>query len=66
MDSITIARINNALHILGKMKAKQIAELDDVTITKLGRDAFHVTDKNGKTYRSLGKDHAAMIATRGE
>jgi hypothetical protein len=30
------------------------------------RNDFRVTDKNGKTYSSLNKDHAAMIAYKGE
>lgn len=35
------------------------------TVAKSGRN-FQVTDRNGKIYSSLGRDHAAMIANAGE
>lgn len=48
------------------MRAGAVVEfVSGATVAKIGR-TFQVTDKHGKVYSSLGRDHAAMIANAGE
>lgn len=42
-----------------------VAFVSGATVEKIGR-TFRVTDKHGKVYSALNRDHAAMIANRGE
>lgn len=49
-----------------EMRAGAVVEfVSGATVAKIGR-TFQVTDKHGKVYSSLGRDHAAMIANAGE
>lgn len=48
------------------MRAGAVVEfVSGATVEKIGR-SFKVTDKHGKVYSALGRDHAAMIANAGE
>jgi hypothetical protein len=52
--------------VYGMNKGQTVEFTSGTTVTKIKANAFEVTDRNGKVYSSLSRDHAAMIANKGE
>lgn len=61
-----VADINAVLRAVGAIKAGEVRTFESgATVEKLSRNDYRVTDKAGKVYVSLSKDHAALIAYKG-
>ena len=62
--------MNNLMQVLEVVYTMQVGQTVEftsgATLVRSKRNAYQVTDKNGKVYGSLNKDHAAMIANKGE
>lgn len=62
-----MSNLTETLEVVYTMSIGQtVAFTSGAVLVRTKRNAFQVTDKHGKTYGSLGKDHAAMIANKGE
>lgn len=46
-------------------KGETVEFISGAVVECVKRNDFRVTDKDGKTYSSLNRDHAAMIARKG-
>ena len=58
-----MSSLTQTLQVVYTMNIGQTIEFTSGAIVeRIKRSSFKVTDKNGKTYSSLNKDHAAMIA----
>lgn len=62
--------MNKLTQTLATVYAMHIGQTVEFTsgaiVERVRRASFKVTDKHGKVYSSLNKDHAAMIAHKGE
>lgn len=62
-----MSNLMETLEVVYTMGIGQTIEFTSgAVLVRTKKNAFQVTDKNGKTYSSLNKDHAAMIANAGE
>lgn len=59
--------LTETLAVVYTMHVGQTVEFaSGAIVERTRRNSFKVTDKHGKVYSSLNRDHAAMIANKGE
>lgn len=59
--------LRETLQVIYTMNKGQTVEFaSGAIVTRIKANSYQVTDRNNKSYSSLNRDHAAMIANKGE